>query len=56
MNNSPNMPHVQFQPIRTYGYDVIDVWLWCSFVFTKMYIIINLLFHKDLLDIVSLYI
>ena len=27
MNNIPNMPHVKFQSIRTYSYDVIDVCL-----------------------------
>ena len=56
MNNSPNMPHVKFQPIQTYGYDVIDVCLWRFSVLSKIDIIFTLSFYIDLLDIYSLYV
>ena len=35
MNNIPNMPHVKFQTIQTYGYDVNDVCLWRFFCFIQ---------------------
>ena len=35
MHNSPDTPHVKFQPIWTYGYDVTDVCLWRFYVIPK---------------------
>ena len=40
MSNSPNIPHVNYQPIRTYGYDVIVIWL---FVYDVLFC-----FHQNL--------
>ena len=56
MNNSPNMPHVKFQPIQSYGYDVIDVCLCRFFVLFKIGIIFTSSFYIELSDIYSLYV